>query len=151
MNSTRTLIVCLVLMLALIALNLLAASINTWIFFAPVVLFIVASIWGSIDVSSQFFLLTICKGNSHERSVAITFDDGPVPGKTERMLDILRDFGAPATFFCIGKNIDTHPEICQRIRDEGHLVGNHSYHHGALFDLQSTASMTNELSETNRA
>jgi peptidoglycan/xylan/chitin deacetylase (PgdA/CDA1 family) len=59
----------------------------------------------------------------------LTFDDGPVPGVTDAILDILRSFQAKATFFCIGDNVRKHPELFQRIIDEGHRVGNHTFHH----------------------
>lgn len=69
----------------------------------------------------------------------LTFDDGPVPGVTDVILDILRDSGAKATFFCIGDNIRKHPELFHRILSEGHAVGNHTYHHvnGWRTDLQA--------------
>lgn len=59
----------------------------------------------------------------------LTFDDGPVPGVTDIVLDILAGFQAQATFFCIGDNIQKHPELFQRIKHEGHAVGNHTFHH----------------------
>lgn len=61
--------------------------------------------------------------------IYLTFDDGPTPGVTNWVLDILKIHNAKATFFCIGKNVAAHPELYQRILDEGHAVGNHSYDH----------------------
>lgn len=59
----------------------------------------------------------------------LTFDDGPTPGVTERVLDILGKRDLKATFFCIGRNVERHPNLYQRILDEGHKVGNHTYSH----------------------
>lgn len=59
----------------------------------------------------------------------LTFDDGPVPEITAWVLDLLKKYEAKATFFCIGRNAENNPEIYQRILEEGHAVGNHSYNH----------------------
>ena len=63
------------------------------------------------------------------KELFLTFDDGPVPGPTEFVLDVLKQFQAHATFFCIGDNIQKHPEIFKRIIAENHQVGNHTFHH----------------------
>ena len=59
----------------------------------------------------------------------LTFDDGPTPKITGLVLDVLKKYNAKATFFCIGKNVKKYPEIFTRILNEGHSVGNHTYHH----------------------
>ncbi|MBC7744601.1 MAG: polysaccharide deacetylase family protein [Flavobacterium sp.] len=64
-----------------------------------------------------------------EKSIFLTFDDGPVPVVTPFVLNTLKTFNAKATFFCIGENIKKHPDIFKRITDEGHAVGNHTYNH----------------------
>ena len=61
--------------------------------------------------------------------VYLTFDDGPTPGVTEMILEQLAKYGAKATFFCLGKNAEMHPELFQRIVAEGHRIGNHTYSH----------------------
>jgi peptidoglycan/xylan/chitin deacetylase (PgdA/CDA1 family) len=61
--------------------------------------------------------------------VYLTFDDGPIPEITPAVLDILKQYNAKATFFCIGENVKLHPEIYQRILTEGHRTGNHTQHH----------------------
>ena len=61
--------------------------------------------------------------------VALTFDDGPDPLWTPRVLDVLRSHGAKATFFVVGENAERHPDVMQRIHAEGHGLGNHSQHH----------------------
>lgn len=64
-----------------------------------------------------------------ESNCYLTFDDGPTPGVTNLVLDILKSYDAKATFFCIGKNVVAHPELYQRVLDEGHTVGNHTHNH----------------------
>ena len=64
-----------------------------------------------------------------EKKVYLTFDDGPTPEITPWVLDQLNDFNAKATFFCIGDNIQKHPEIFQSVRQNGHAVGNHTFNH----------------------
>ena len=61
--------------------------------------------------------------------VHLTFDDGPDPEMTPFVLDLLADHGVKATFFCIGRNVDDHPGIYERILREGHTVGNHTQNH----------------------
>ena len=61
--------------------------------------------------------------------LAITFDDGPSPGLTNQILDLLREFEARATFFLIGETAEANPSVVQRIATEGHTVGWHSRAH----------------------
>ena len=78
--------------------------------------------------------------------IALTFDDGPAPETTERLLDGLKERGAHATFFLIGEQIEGMEDIVKRMRDEGHQIGNHTYSHTHL-DRSSTAA----LDELNKA
>ena len=64
-----------------------------------------------------------------ERTVYLTFDDGPVPQYTPWVLDVLKKYNIKATFFCVGENIDKHPEIFKTIQEQGHAIGSHSYNH----------------------
>lgn len=64
-----------------------------------------------------------------EKVLYLTFDDGPIPEATPWVLDLLLEYRAKATFFCVGDNVRKHPEIFQRILSEGHSVGNHTYNH----------------------
>lgn len=63
------------------------------------------------------------------KEVYLTFDDGPVPEATPWVLDLLKEKGVTATFFCVGQNVKRHPVIYQRIVDDGHAVGNHTFNH----------------------
>lgn len=66
---------------------------------------------------------------ANSKKVYLTFDDGPVPEATVWVLDILKEKNIKATFFCVGENVERHPEIYNRIIAEGHAVGNHTYNH----------------------
>ena len=66
---------------------------------------------------------------SVNKNLYLTFDDGPTPEITEWVLDVLKKHNAKATFFCVGQNADKHPEILNRIINDGHAIGNHTYNH----------------------
>lgn len=65
----------------------------------------------------------------NEKKVYLTFDDGPTPDVTEWVLGVLQKHNIKATFFCIGNNIENHPEIFKKVVLAGHSVGNHTYNH----------------------
>ena len=67
--------------------------------------------------------------NTTEKVLYLTFDDGPDKVATSFVLDLLREYKAKGTFFCIGKNVVSNPDVYQRIIEEGHQVGNHTYSH----------------------
>jgi peptidoglycan/xylan/chitin deacetylase (PgdA/CDA1 family) len=67
--------------------------------------------------------------NTENKELYLTFDDGPTPEITDWVIQTLKVFNAKATFFCIGNNIEKHPEIFQNIIKEGHTIGNHTYNH----------------------
>lgn len=82
------------------------------------------------------------------KNIAITFDDGPGEN-TLLILDLLKKHHAKAAFFCLGKNIEKHPDILKKIISEGHIVGNHSYSHSNLFDFYGRNRVISELKKTN--
>jgi peptidoglycan-N-acetylglucosamine deacetylase len=82
-----------------------------------------------------------------EKSVALTFDDGPDPTYTPKILDILKQYNIKATFFVIGRQVIDHPEIAKRIINEGHTIENHTYSHTRLSNLQSI-TIDNEITST---
>ena len=63
------------------------------------------------------------------KAVYLTFDDGPIPEVTPKVLAILDKYGVKATFFMVGENIDKHPEVFERVVKAGHSIGNHTYNH----------------------
>lgn len=82
--------------------------------------------------------------------IAITFDDGPHPVHTPRLLDMLRERNISATFYVVGKNARAHPHLIRRMIAEGHEVGNHTWNHPNLTKL-SQGAVFKELEDTQRA
>ena len=86
------------------------------------------------------------------KKVALTFDDGPHPSYTEQLLDGLKKRGVKATFFVTGEHASLHPDIIERMDEEGHLIGNHTYSHmqlnaGNMEEYKLELIKTNEVIE----
>ena len=67
--------------------------------------------------------------NPAEKVIYLTFDDGPNPGVTPQVLDILDRFEVKATFFCVGENVSRFPDVFDEVKRRGHTVGNHTFNH----------------------
>ncbi|MEJ7644383.1 MAG: polysaccharide deacetylase family protein [Chryseolinea sp.] len=113
--------------------------------------YVVIQAYGSAVLAAEFFVPVKWKGPKDSNEIALTFDDGPVPGSTESILQILKTYNTSAAFFCIGKKVEENQSLVRHIHDSGHLVCNHSYSHKFTFDLQSSASIFHELENTDRA
>ena len=81
-----------------------------------------------------------------EKVIYLTFDDGPTPTITNWTLDVLNQFNAKATFFCIGDNVKSHPDIFDNILNNGHAIGNHTYNHPRGWN-SSTKSYINNVKQ----
>ncbi|MDU1890197.1 MAG: polysaccharide deacetylase family protein [Dysgonomonas sp.] len=117
-----------------------------FIFIAILLLFIYAS----YSIQTGVYLKTLCKNPKKGKVVALTFDDGPDPEQTHKILDILKKYDVKGCFFCIGNKVKDNPEIVRRIINEGHLIGNHSYTHTFSFPLYSVKRITEELQSTEK-
>ncbi|MFD1628454.1 polysaccharide deacetylase family protein [Pseudopedobacter beijingensis] len=80
-----------------------------------------------------------------EKSLYITFDDGPIPIVTPFVLETLKKFSAKATFFCIGDNIQKHPDVFEQVVKEGHKIGNHTFNHLKGWDTDDEIYVANTL------
>ena len=98
---------------------------------------------------SQIFGRTLIAGDDPDE-IALTYDDGPNDGHTERLLDILARHNAQATFFLIGRFARQRPDLVRRIQAAGHTIGNHTWTHPRLI-FQPPARVREELSTTNSA
>jgi len=78
-----------------------------------------------------------------ENKIFLTFDDGPIPEVTEWVLDVLKQYNIKATFFCLGCNAVKHTNIYSKIINEGHVIGNHSYHHLSGWDSDDEEYINN--------
>jgi peptidoglycan/xylan/chitin deacetylase (PgdA/CDA1 family) len=88
-----------------------------------------------------------CAAKTTDKIIAITFDDGPVSEGTPQVLQILKDANVEAAFFCIGERIAGNETIIRQLDAEGHIIGNHSYTHAALFDLFLSKKMLAEMQQ----
>jgi len=85
--------------------------------------------------SAPFWIRTIYpreliwRDTTNRREIFLTFDDGPVPEVTPLVLAILKKYDIKATFFCVGENVHKNPEIFESLQQNGHAVGNHTFHH----------------------
>ena len=93
----------------------------------------------------QFFYKVICSANTDQKEIAISFDDGPASNYTPEILQLLKQDNVKAAFFCIGNRIAGNESIIAKIKEEGHIIGNHSYSHHFWFDLFSSKKMLDDL------
>lgn len=84
---------------------------------------------------------------TEEKVIYLTFDCGYENGNTAPILDALKKHKVPATFFVVGTFVDSDPELIQRMVDEGHIVGNHTYHHPDMSKISTTESFSKELND----
>lgn len=82
--------------------------------------------------------------NTEKKQIALTFDDGPHPTLTPRILEILAKYNVPATFFMVGQNVFNYPDAARAVIEAGHEVGNHTFTHPHLANLNENAIM-NEI------
>lgn len=87
-------------------------------------------------------------GEGDEKILYLTFDCGFENGNTEAILDALKKHDAPATFFVVGHYLETAPELVKRMAEEGHLVGNHTYHHPDMSRISSEEAFRKEMDDT---
>src|SRR5215472_115216 len=119
---------------------------NPWLIEAPAATLLAAAgitAYGAVYPRAQLFGPTLCRTNS-PRKLAITFDDGPNPAITPKLLDLLDRYEAKATFFVIGRFVRECPELVRETVARGHVAGNHTDTHANLFWL-SPAQITVEL------
>lgn len=95
----------------------------------------------------QFFGELVPRVNTQQKAVALTFDDGPVPGGTEEILSVLNEGGIKATFFVTGAELEQHPEHGRKLVAAGHELGNHSFSHSRMV-LKAPSFVKSEIERT---
>ena len=114
---------------------------------------ILAVILCSVTASAQSIPSTdstvVYRHDNSSKKIALTFDDGPHYKYTAEILDILKEYGAKATFFVVGELAERYPELVSREIAEGHEVGNHTWSHPKMAKLTS-AQLTSEILRTER-
>lgn len=121
-----------------------------WIVLSSIaLLFVSVTAYGSAQIQANYFLKSINRGKI--KAISLTFDDGPDPDSTPRILDTLLENNLQATFFVIGRKAVNHPELLRRIVEEGHTIANHSYSHHYLIALFSTQKLRTDIQRCNDA
>lgn len=136
------------LLLAVFLLNLFMA-VSFYIYGAIIVLIIALLAYGTFNIKADFFSNSFHTPSHNRLEIALTFDDGPTEF-TPEVLDILKEFSAVATFFCIGERIERNQKILKRIRLEGHEIGNHTFSHSNFFPFFKQKRMEEELVRTSQ-
>lgn len=123
-----------------------------WVFVLIFLNWSVIAYFGTTQIRSNFHVEAFGFAENHPRKeIAITFDDGVLnPQQSNLVLDVLKAYKVPATFFCIGKNLESvaQIEVLKRMDKEGHLIGNHSYSHSNFFDFFSADKVREEIIQT---
>jgi peptidoglycan-N-acetylglucosamine deacetylase len=120
---------------------------------AVTILFFIGMGLGVAVPRLRFFGPFICHGDARRTrpAVALTFDDGPDARSTPALLDVLRQENVRAAFFCIGRRVETSPDVAQRIVREGHLLENHSHFHSNVTNFYTVGSLKTELARAQAA
>lgn len=108
-------------------------------------------VWASASIRSGVYVRAFCGVKTDRKVVYLTFDDGPHPPETERVLDVLRERGGRATFFLIGSKVSGNEAVLRRMLEEGHALGLHTYSHAGTFPLLSFDKMLADVNEGKRA
>lgn len=104
---------------------------------------------GSYFVCSNIYMKAICKGKENIKSIALSFDDGPDEKVTPEILRVLKEHNAKAVFFVKGENAEKYPEIIQKIVEDGHIIGNHTFSHSSNIAFLNRKKIRNEIEKTN--
>ncbi|WP_079527163.1 polysaccharide deacetylase family protein [Solibacillus isronensis] len=91
------------------------------------------------------------QGPTDQKRIALTFDDGPDPRFSNDVLDVLKQYNVPATFFVLGSKAVANPEIVKRMQNEGHVIGNHTYAHPNLVEEADLGTLEREVTRTEDA
>lgn len=125
-------------------------DIPPWLYILFVFIWFVITAIGSFHIKWNYHLQSLNHNyNISEDYISITFDDGPNLEFTPKVLSLLKEYKAKATFFLIGINAEKHPDLVRQILSEGHTIGNHSYSHSKKFGFFAAEKIIVELMQTN--
>lgn len=123
-------------------------EVPVWLYVLFVFIWLLITAIGSFQIKWNYHLKSLNHNYKTSKNyISITFDDGPNPNFTPKVLKLLKEYNAKATFFLIGKKAEEHPEIVRQIINEGHTVGSHSFSHSKNFGFFSTEKVTAELNQ----
>jgi len=125
-------------------------EIRWWAYILLGAIWVTFTIIGSFHIRWNYHLPALHFNNKiPDNLVAITFDDGPHPNFTPKILELLQKYNARASFFCVGQQVNLYGGIAQKIIDNGHTIGNHTYTHSNKFGFFGTQKVIVELQKTN--
>ncbi len=131
--------------LALMGRSLLLGPLPMWISVVALGGYLGLILCGVFILRLGMFVDVVWRGPGDARGVALTFDDGPSPEHTPKVLDQLDEAGVKATFFVIGRKAKLYPELTRAIAERGHAIGVHGYDHDRLFSLRTPESIRLDL------
>jgi len=131
-----------------IGITIGAAILHGPLAWIPAMLFVLVCAGASFSPRSSFYLPVISRGSGSGGSVALTFDDGPDPATTPRLLDLLAANGSQATFFVTGARARAYPELIRAIAAAGHTLGNHSFAHNPLIAFKRRKYLLEDIAAT---
>ena len=126
-------------------------SARRWLCAGVIAAYLIVVGLGVAFIQLSFFGKAFCRGKPGAMRAALTFDDGPDPAATPRLLDVLADLRAPATFFCVGERVRACPEIVRRAAAEGHALGNHSQRHAWWTNFLVGRGLRDEIARAQEA
>lgn len=135
-----------ILLFVALVLNIII-GVSIWIFGVLIIAILSLLTYGSFNIQADFFTESYHTPEDSGDKIAITFDDGPTE-YTGEILDVLKEFDAKATFFCIGNRVEKNQSVLKRMHDEGHSIGNHTYSHSNFFPFFKVKRIREELSKT---
>jgi peptidoglycan-N-acetylglucosamine deacetylase len=137
--------------LALLARTLLFDPLPTWFAVSALVAYASMCTLGVLIPQLEMYGDVEFRAEPGKKAVALTFDDGPNPKTTPKVLEILARGGHKATFFVVGRKARLHPEIVRQIREAGHTLGLHGYQHDRLYSLKPPSYVAADIERTQRA
>lgn len=136
---------------ALLLRSLFIEPVPLWVAGVAFLVYALISTLGVIIPQWEMYADVIAAAAPNSQSVALTFDDGPNPQTTPKVLDVLAERGHKATFFVVGRKARLFPELIQRIAAEGHALGLHGYQHDRLFSLKPPSYVEQDIRRTQDA
>lgn len=133
--------------LALVARSIALGPVSMLVAAVALTAYMAIILCGVFFLRLGMFVDVVSRGPGEARGVALTFDDGPSPASTPKILDLLDGAKVKATFFVIGKKAEAHPELVREILARGHAVAMHSYGHHRLFAMKNARYVRDDLTK----
>lgn len=137
--------------LALAARAVLLGPVPLWVALAALGAYLALCVLGALVPRLEMFGDVMWRGNAQSNGVALTFDDGPNPDTTPRILELLARADAHATFFVLGEKAERHPDLVRAVKEGGHSLGIHGYRHDRLYAFKSPSAVEADIGRTNAA